>query len=883
MPINITDELHAATTKGKIASAKEVFLTGDTENLQQIGEKTHQLEDSIKNIAATGGASTAAAVTFDNAASGMTAVTAQAAIDELSSKNKAQDTELSKKADVAEVTSQIQTEQKRVDTELGKKANIADVNTKINEEKIRVDGELSKKINTEKIVQKLGYNDDLITSQKALTLTIDEISAISRSKNKMYNYVDSMLMNTALSESGMISMQNINCCIYYISDASFNINSNQKYSYIGFWDKYPNSNDGFIGRFNNETQVPENAKYAVIQYNILPSYIYITNDLSYIQQDDYNYIKNKIEEEHVRKSYFLNDYALYVSTNTGLINSDGICKYIVSSNNNTVIVKYDGKPININKKFSNVGLFGSFPSVGDRGLYAIVNTLENIPSDVKYIVLQFSNILDLSDLSIKTEDTVVRVKDIETTPKEDIIVADNNNVGLSIEDKDRNTILQITKGHLITKNFNSGKIYTNSNYLLHIIVTGQSLAIGTAGVPILAKVDTEKALMFAKVKTMDMGFNFGASLDEYNGNQQLYDNMLYSKVLPLRESIDTDYNSDKWWDKGANFRGETPCSGIVEGILNMHRENGFSDIPFYTLCTASGVGGLPIAEFQDGTDTYYRTSQDIRNAMSVASKMGLAYKPIIVFIQGESDSSRSVEYYKTQFTSMFNSYKELLKYYGIDDNVKIYTYQPYFPQYASQNPALALMELNNEETWIKVCYPIYNLKHSADHIHLLNYSTREMGNGIGYAIAEDLYGEFETLKITECIKDGNTLTCLFNKKITIDKEHLIVNGDIKSPEIELLDKCWGFFPKDTNSNDILESIEKINDTCIKITCSTEPIKLVYGHHIDSENKSMTVGGFIREEKVRKGYQGVSEIHLYMPIMEINNFTSKHVFTVQNKD
>lgn len=85
MPINITDELHAATTKGKIASAKEVFLTGDTENLQQIGEKTHQLEDSIKNIAATGGASTAAAVTFDNAASGMTAVNAQAAIDEVSS------------------------------------------------------------------------------------------------------------------------------------------------------------------------------------------------------------------------------------------------------------------------------------------------------------------------------------------------------------------------------------------------------------------------------------------------------------------------------------------------------------------------------------------------------------------------------------------------------------------------------------------------------------------------------------------------------------------------------------------------------------------------------------------------------------------------------
>lgn len=83
MSINITDELHASTTKGKIASAKEVFLTGDTENLQQIGEKTHQLEDSIKKIAATGGASTAAAVTFDNANSQLTAVNVQSAVDEL--------------------------------------------------------------------------------------------------------------------------------------------------------------------------------------------------------------------------------------------------------------------------------------------------------------------------------------------------------------------------------------------------------------------------------------------------------------------------------------------------------------------------------------------------------------------------------------------------------------------------------------------------------------------------------------------------------------------------------------------------------------------------------------------------------------------------------
>lgn len=144
MPINITDEFHAATTKGKIASAKEVFLTGDTENLQQIGEKTHQLEDSIKDIAATGGASTATAVTFDNAASGMIAVNAQGAIEELNTKNKSQD------------------------TEIAKKANSVDVNSKINEESTRVDAEIAKKVDKTSIVQEFGEFEDKVVSQFAL-------------------------------------------------------------------------------------------------------------------------------------------------------------------------------------------------------------------------------------------------------------------------------------------------------------------------------------------------------------------------------------------------------------------------------------------------------------------------------------------------------------------------------------------------------------------------------------------------------------------------------------------------------------------------------------------------------------------------------------------
>ena len=132
MSINLTDELLAKTKKGKIASAKQVFLEGDQENLQQIGDKTHNLEDAIKDITVSGGASTANAVSYNNKTSGMTAVTAQGAIDELAAKN-------ATKAEKTEVTA-----------------------------------ELEKKFDKESILQELGDAEDKVMSQKATVAAIKE-------------------------------------------------------------------------------------------------------------------------------------------------------------------------------------------------------------------------------------------------------------------------------------------------------------------------------------------------------------------------------------------------------------------------------------------------------------------------------------------------------------------------------------------------------------------------------------------------------------------------------------------------------------------------------------------------------------------------------------
>ena len=145
MSIKLTDEIEVRTKKGKLTSAKQVFLDGDKENLQQIGEKVNQLVGAFEAITPNGGASKADAVSYKNTTSGMTAVTAQGAIDELAAKYKSQDAEITKKANSVDVASQMQTEQ------------------------TRVNNELAKKFNSENITKESGESEDKVMSQKVVS------------------------------------------------------------------------------------------------------------------------------------------------------------------------------------------------------------------------------------------------------------------------------------------------------------------------------------------------------------------------------------------------------------------------------------------------------------------------------------------------------------------------------------------------------------------------------------------------------------------------------------------------------------------------------------------------------------------------------------------
>lgn len=123
---------------------KQQQITANDDDISLLQTRSTQMEEAIKGISASGGASQATAVTYENTESGLDSVTAQGAIDELASKNKSQDTEIAKKANSVDVGTQIQTEQERVNAEL------------------------DKKFDKENIAQEFGDSEDKVVSQSTL-------------------------------------------------------------------------------------------------------------------------------------------------------------------------------------------------------------------------------------------------------------------------------------------------------------------------------------------------------------------------------------------------------------------------------------------------------------------------------------------------------------------------------------------------------------------------------------------------------------------------------------------------------------------------------------------------------------------------------------------
>lgn len=453
---------------------------------------------------------------------------------------------------------------------------------------------------------------------------------------------------------------------------------------------------------------------------------------------------------------------------------------------------------------------------------------------------------------------------------------------LDVSDEDRNVLLRLSGGHIKTKNFDSRIILNlskDSTCLFHVILLGQSLSMGYNSSPCLAKVETSKAFMFKQVRTMDFGYIFGITKSTYNASQESYDNLFYSDVKELVETGGNGVQASQWESASYN-EYETPCSGIIEGLLNCYKEFGLTDIPFFTICTASGIGGTPITGFDDDSDKIInRTHRDIINAYNLALSKGLTYKPVFIWIQGENNTGFTKDYIKTALNTVYTNLTNFLKDKGLGKGNYVTPFISYQTEYnpsgyyssPNQNTALAQFEMNQEKEWFYLSYPIYNLELASDKVHLTNLSSRKLGNSLGVTLFHVLNGNFNTLKITEAQLDGTTVILKFNREIVSDYNHLSRVGYTAEMN-HLIQNNYGFFAFDSNNNEItINNISIENDMYVKIVCNSAPSEIRYGYKQLTD--SYTLGGTIREKKVYRSYKNIN-MYLYAPVQYIKEFTSK---------
>ena len=182
MSINLTDEIEVKTKKGKLGAAKQIFLEGDTQTVEKeiqdinsrhsdLNTKYESLSRTVQGIAATGGASTATNVTYNNDASGLNAENVQDAIDELKS---------SKTITIAQELGEAEDKvmsQKAIKTELDKKIDKANIAHETGEAEDRV---MSQKAVSDKISNLLSNISEI--SEIANTASTNSSNALTQAE-----------------------------------------------------------------------------------------------------------------------------------------------------------------------------------------------------------------------------------------------------------------------------------------------------------------------------------------------------------------------------------------------------------------------------------------------------------------------------------------------------------------------------------------------------------------------------------------------------------------------------------------------------------------------------------------------------------------------------
>ena len=193
----------------------------------------------------------------------------------------------------------------------------------------------------------------------------------------------------------------------------------------------------------------------------------------------------------------------------------------------------------------------------------------------------------------------------------------------------------ISGNYLTYRSTYDGKYRTRESlrYLIHVIITGQSLAEGGAynsPGPVTTAAQADYGIVC---------FLTGSNVDF---NSQTLDPELLKSVIPCRENV------------GVHPSNETPGSGIGWQI---HERTGHT-----VLISNAGASGTAIAGISAGTPAFDGATKMIQAAVAMADELGMEYVPVMVLIHGNANAAigTSVASYRTAMENLRLQYQSVI-------------------------------------------------------------------------------------------------------------------------------------------------------------------------------------------------------------------------------
>lgn len=315
---------------------------------------------------------------------------------------------------------------------------------------------------------------------------------------------------------------------------------------------------------------------------------------------------------------------------------------------------------------------------------------------------------------------------------------------------------------------------------------------------------------------------------------------------------------------GATYRGETPCVGTAEKLMQLITDEDNFDYNVYgwqMLVSAPGMGGTSIDGLSNKNGVYYqRLLADVTNGKRLANLQGKSFAcNAVSWIQGEADSYHGMaeDVYYGKMVSLFDNLNTDIKAItGQSTDVHFFLYQTdnchFYGGYHYPYISLAQLKIALNKRNVHLVTPIYFLPKIGDNTHFSAMGSKWFGGyfGIAYKRVVIEGKDFKPIYLKDYFVQGNNIYLTLNvpePPLIIDTINQVDRGVGKGFQIRNVE--------DTANNsylDIITGVEIIRPDMIKITCSESPSGKKLTYAVSNANSygvsSAFVGGNIRDSQ-----------------------------------